>query len=338
MKRTAINLLALIIPALFFFVQSASADEVFMKNGDRLTGEIVRMEEEVLVLKTSYADEKIQLNWDQVECITSDRNLVVLFERDERIIGKITCPAKGKLRIISEKIGPTKEIDARELKAVNPGTYSGYLNAGGSMATGNTDTQAANLATRFHIKTYRSRLTVEGKYNYAEADGSTSARNALGSLKYDFFTTKKLYTYAQILTQRDDFANLNLLLTQGVGVGYQFYDKRQLRLYVEAGLSYYNQDVNVGEDTKGAAGRWAAGLEYETKPKWLQLYHRQEGYYTPESGSVYIRTEQGVRIPLRDRLGAFFEVDYRYNSKPEGDKKNSDTFIIVGISYEYEYW
>jgi len=33
---------------------SALADEVFLKNGDRLTGDIVKMDDETLTLKTGY--------------------------------------------------------------------------------------------------------------------------------------------------------------------------------------------------------------------------------------------------------------------------------------------
>ena len=35
-------------------VTSALADEVFLKNGDRLTGDIVKMDDETLTLKTGY--------------------------------------------------------------------------------------------------------------------------------------------------------------------------------------------------------------------------------------------------------------------------------------------
>lgn len=318
---------------------AAAAERIIMKNGDRLTGEVVRMEEDLLVLKAEISDDKINIEWDRVACLESDRDLtVVLKDSNETLVGRIECPSPGQFRIVSSKVGPTIELPLSVIHAVNPGTYRGYLNAGGSLARGNSENAAANLSTRFQVRTSRHRFTVEGNFNYAEADGSTSTRNSLGSLKYDFFQTKKRYNYAQFLTERDTFANLSLRLTQGLGIGYQFYDSRKLRLFTEAGISYYNEDREEGDDTKSASGRWALGFEYETTPKWLQLYHRQEGYYTPESGSVYVRAVQGLRIPLRDRFGMFFEADYRFNSRPEDDKDKSDIFLTIGISYEYAYW
>jgi hypothetical protein len=41
----------------FFIAGNSLADEVRLKNGDKLTGQVVRMEEEKLVLKTTYAGE-----------------------------------------------------------------------------------------------------------------------------------------------------------------------------------------------------------------------------------------------------------------------------------------
>lgn len=313
-------------------------EKLQMKNGDRLTGDLVRMEEELLVLKTDVSEDNLNIEWNRIECLESSRDLTVVLKDFETIVGRITCPSPGKFQVDSSKLGLTREFNPDDIQAINPGTYKGYFNAGGSMARGNSDTTAANVSTRFIAKTHRHRLTVDGSFNYGDSEGSTNTRNSSGSIKYDFFQTEKLYNYAQVLTERDTFANLSLRLTQGLGIGYQFSDRRKLRLFVEAGISYYNEDRVVGDDTKSAAGRWAANLEYETTPKWLQVYHRQEGYYTPDSSSVYVRAVQGFRIPVRDQFGMYFESDYRFNSKPEDGKARSDILLTIGISYEYAYW
>ncbi len=323
----------MLLPAL-----SAEADEVRMNNGDRLTGEIIRMEKDLLIFKTTYAEEKLSITWKEVDCIVSDRTLPVAFKDDEFIIGRITCPESGKVQIESSILGKSNPTPLDQLLAVNPSTYSGLFNLGGSFNSGNTDTRALNIATRFQVRTHKHRFTVDAKYNYGEANGETSARNSTGSLKYDFFTSEKIYSYAQSLVEQDSLANLNLRNTEGLGFGYQFFDARQLSLFAEAGISYFNEDVNVGEDKSDAAGRWGVGLDWEVVPKRLKLFHRQEGYYSFSVGSVVLKTEQGFRIPLLDSIAANFEVDYRFNSSPEAGKKNSDINLILGFTYEYAYW
>jgi putative salt-induced outer membrane protein YdiY len=326
------------VPGLLFPALSAAADELRMKNGDRLMGEIVRMEKELLIFKMNYAEEKLSISWKEADCIVSDRLLSAEFKDHEFLIGRIGCPESGKVQIESAVIGKSVPVPLDQLLAVNPSTYSGLFNLGGSLNSGNTDTAALNVATRFQVKTHKHRFTVDAKYNYGEASGVVTARNSSGSLKYDFFTTEKIYSYAQSLTEQDTLANLNLRNTEGLGMGYQFFDTRQLSFFVETGISFFNEDVNVGDDKRDAAARWATGFEWEAIPKRLKLFHRQEGYCSFDAGSVVLRTEQGFRIPLLDNLGANFELDYRFNSAPEADKKRSDLNLILGFTYEYAYW
>lgn len=317
---------------------SAAADELRMKNGDRLTGEIVRMEKELLIFKSAYAEEKLGISWNEVDCIISDRNLPTEFKDSEVLIGRISCPEIGQIQIESTLLGKSIPMPLNQLLSVNPSTYSGVFNLGGTLNSGNTDTRALNVATRFQVRTRKHRFTADAKHNYGEANGVATARNSSASLKYDFFAREKVYSYAQSLTEQDTFANLNLRNTEGLGMGYQFFDTRQRSLFAEAGVSFFNEDVMVGDDKRSAAGRWAVGLEWEAVPKRLKLFHRQEGYYIFSANSVVLRTEQGLRIPLIDNVSANFEVDYRFNRSPEAGKKKSDLNVILGLTYEYAYW
>lgn len=317
---------------------SAMADEVLMKNGDRLTGEIVRMEKEILLFKVGYAVEMLEISWDKVDCISTDGYLPMEFDDKEFLIGRLRCPESGKVQIENMLLGKSVPAALNQLLSVNPSTYSGIFNLGGTINSGNTNTKTLNAATRFQVKTRKHRFTVEGKYNYGAANGEVTTRNSSGNLKYDFFAGEKIYSYAQSLTEQDTFANLNLRNTEGLGMGYQYIDTRERSLFVETGVSYFNEDVTDGEDKSSAALRWAVGLDWEALPKRLKLFHRQEGYYSFSTHSAVLRTEQGVRVPLVDSISANFEIDYRINSSPEPGKINSDLSVILGLTYAYAYW
>lgn len=317
---------------------SASADELRIKNGDRLSGEIIRMEREQLFFQTPYSSEMLAISWKEIDCITSERHLRVLFNDDEVLTGAISCPEKGAISIAGELPDGSVKTAMNRLQAINPSTYTGQVSIGGSLNSGNTNSRALNASTRLQAKTQRHRLTVDAKYNYGDTGGKPSARNWSGNLKYDRFLKDKWYGYVQSFTEQDSFANLNLRNTEGLGLGYQFYDGNRFSLFAEGGISYLYEDMRETDDRQDAAGRWSAGMDWEVVPGRLTFFHRQEGYYSFIAQAMVLHTEQGVRIPLFENLHANFQADYRFNSAPSAGVKSSDLGLILGLTYRYAYW
>ena len=62
---------------LFFLTATALADEVFLKNGNHLSGTIVSMGEGKLVLETDFAG-RLTIDWGSVERLSTDAPLTVV--------------------------------------------------------------------------------------------------------------------------------------------------------------------------------------------------------------------------------------------------------------------
>ncbi len=56
---------SLLLSGLILFPFLTKADEVIMKNGDRLTGDVTRQDKKVLKLKTHYAG-TLKITWSEV--------------------------------------------------------------------------------------------------------------------------------------------------------------------------------------------------------------------------------------------------------------------------------
>ena len=152
------------------------------------------------------------------------------------------------------------------------------------------------------------------------------------------FFERKWYAYAQTLLESDDFKDLNLRTTAGLGVGYQFFDTDRTKLFVEAGPSYVNEDFDEAEDNDYAAARWSTGFEFDIVPKLIKFYHLGEGYYSLEdSESCFVLTEQGLPFTLVERLFLNFEFDCDYNNKPAPGKEKSDSAYIIGLGYDFDF-
>ncbi|MFZ1009427.1 MAG: DUF481 domain-containing protein [Candidatus Sulfotelmatobacter sp.] len=80
--------------------QAKRNDLVIMKNGDRLTGEVKKLEQGVLYVDLAYVSGSVGLDWLQVERVQSTGGFQVVLKNGERVAGtiekKTTAEAPGK--------------------------------------------------------------------------------------------------------------------------------------------------------------------------------------------------------------------------------------------------
>src|SRR3954471_15617077 len=88
-----------------------SIDVIVMQNGERLSGEIKKIEHGLLYIETPYiSGEQVAVDWLQVETIESQRSYRVELDTGKRLIGGIRLePSPG-----SDK--PSFTIDGKEAK------------------------------------------------------------------------------------------------------------------------------------------------------------------------------------------------------------------------------
>jgi len=85
---------------------SALADQVSLKNGDRLTGAVVRSDGKTLALHTDYAGD-VTISFNVIQSIESNAPLHLQFQGGRNAVGTVTT-SDGNLRVAS-KTGETVE-------------------------------------------------------------------------------------------------------------------------------------------------------------------------------------------------------------------------------------
>lgn len=313
---------------------SAWADEVMTHNGDRLSGEIVTMEDGILTLDTEYGEMKIE--WGKVVHVTSTKPMKVRVSGEKKGLVSDFFVGGHEFRHVTElrQDGP---IPISEVKGINIGhiRHDGTITLGGNHTTGNTNTKAVNAVSRVKIQAHRQRLDLEGKYNYGEANGAVTARNWLFQLKYDYFLTEKVFLNTSNMLEHDRFQNLQLRTTLGAGVGYQFFNTGQLSLSSTVGMAYVDEDYTTVPRTQTPSAH--AGYRFEaTLWSRIKIFQRFDGYYDFKYGNaIRITMDQGVRIPVYQTLYVSLEYDYRLNTKPAPDRKEVDDAYIFGVGFEF---
>ncbi len=312
-------------------------NQIILKNGDRITGSVVSMEKQQLKVKTDYAGEVI-INWADVESLMSKAPLTieVLESTNESVREAFPKTRRMETYTIPGREGIAKE----DIKRINISQYryAGATDIGGNRTTGNTDTTAFNASAEMTIQASQHRVDLTGKYAFSHADGTDTANNARGTLRYDYFLTKKLFVTLNEFLEQDQLQLLDIRSTTGIGGGYQFFDRPEHQLSGYVGPAFVYEQYQQGRATKTSTITWVLEWKFDLLSNHVTTFHKQLGsrdFAGERTNALRWVAEQGIRIKLYTDLYLKLEYDFRFNSDPEPGRKESDQAFIWGIGYQF---
>ena len=223
------------------FAGASRADEVTLKNGDRLTGIIVKSDAKVLVIKSEFAGD-VSIQWDAITSIQSSQPLYLALKDGETIAGTVAT-SEGKFVVATKNAGSvttskesvvtvrneteqtafTTQID----RLRNPHLtdfWSGFLDTGLSVTRGNSDTLNFSLAGQAVRKSSRDTITAYATSIFANngtGGTTTTTANAIGGgLRVDLDVRDRLYVFGLADFYHDEFQQLDLRNILAGGLGY----------------------------------------------------------------------------------------------------------------------
>jgi putative salt-induced outer membrane protein YdiY len=328
--------------ALFWMAGTALADEVNLKNGDRLSGELLRMEGGKLILKTSYAGE-VTINWEEVASLSTEKPLKVILTDETAVEGATVAAEAGKMKLDTGKLEEPATFSLIDVQAINPKPkpavrIKGWVNAGVTSEKGNTDSDDISLTGQFEARTEKSRFTSYGEYYNEKDDGITNTKNWNLLSGYDYFLSEKWFAYAKAQFEHDEFADLDLRTRLSAGVGYQFFETDTLNLNVAAGPGYVDENFIEAPDDSFTTAMWFVNYDQYFFDKFFQLFHRSSGYWSFEDSSDWnIYTRQGIRFPIYRGFTATFQYNYDYDNKPgEATRYKWDSKWLFLLGYQFD--
>ncbi len=316
------------------------ADEVVVDTGDRLTGTVVKMVEKILTLKTAYS-EPVKIKKKQVTAISTDTPVSVHLRSGGMLNGRLVTDESGRLLV---KPGVEREavvVFWKAIKSINPppSKWSGNLTIGGNRQSGNTNRSSSSMGAEGTRKTEKDRINLRFLINSAEEDDTLTARNRYGSLKYDYFVSRKTFTYLGIEMLSDDFKNLNLRTVVGPGIGYQFWDSPAVSLLLEFGITYFAEDYDLLPDADGQwiSGRASIGLTVKLT-SFLAFDEKIIYYQNLEEGNDYqVRNEASLKSVLGSGWSLKLTNIFERNSMPPATSttEKNDSQWIMALQYTF---
>ncbi len=340
-----------LVTILPLFVRAEGLDIVTMKDGSVLYGEVVSMVGGNLKVKTGFGSEEvIRVKWAEVMTLTTTRPLPFELKEGTMIKGMAQEGDPGSLQLTAEPLSTPVQIPLDSVTAINPPlkravNYVGDVTAGLATTSGNTNIDNISFLGTLEARSKTLRLTLYGRYVLSEQDDTLTARNARGTIKLDFFLTKRFYLFTTAFFEQDTFQDLQLRTALSGGPGYQFIEKgdfsspqlREMQMYAEAGASYFNEDFKLAPDQSSARARLALKLDWPIIKKTIVLYHYGEAFPSfDDTDDYYLTADQGIMFKVWNGLVTKFQFTWRYNNKPAPGTKNNDTLFLFTFGYHFD--
>ena len=313
------------------------ADEVFLVNGDRLSGKVVSKTGEKLVLKTTYAGE-LGILWADIERIVTDTPVKVTLDDQSVLKGELGVAGDSQQAIKGEGQAEAKPLPLQEITAIGPVEvprlkFSGMVNLGFERDRGNTDEDNYYTDGQVRWRWPDDRLTFkfDGELEKSNNDKISQEANLYGD--YDHFLNEKLFLTTGLMLEHDKFADLTLRTTVGAGAGYQFIENDRTNLSTEVAPGYVWENFDNSENDSYPVALWRFGFDHYVFESWkLQAFYNHRFTQSLDSGSDYIyKAQTGLRVPIFDNLQATLQYNFDRDNAPADDaKKNDHEFIVTG--------
>ncbi|MGA2812180.1 MAG: DUF481 domain-containing protein [Candidatus Acidiferrum sp.] len=359
MRRSLIVAVAVCV-----FAMAVRADQITLKNGDRLTGTVVKSDDKTLLIKTELAGD-VNVQWGAITSIVSSQNLHLGLKDGQIVVGTVTTN-DGKFDVATKVTGNVEaakdavvtvrndaeqqSYDAEIDRLRNPRLtdfWSGLLDTGLSLTSGNSSTVNFTLAAKAARVTDRDKISVYATSVYSEEDNTspsqTTAHAINGGVRGDINVSPRYFVFGFTDFQYDAFQHLDLRNVLGGGFGYhvvktkatQFdvfgggdFDQEYYSSYVDPtttltvpSLTRKSGEINAGESLNTAVfnGRTTVTEAFSLFPN------------ITDTGDFRFTLDISAATKLKSWLSWQITFSDHFTNYPQPGLKDNDTILSTGL-------
>ncbi len=329
------------------------ADEITLKNGDRLTGKIVDLDGSNITLETEFAG-KIKIDASHIDSvslvegatpttvkkvISEAPNKVEIAAKPAELVADAPVPPVKKAETAAKPAAPIKPI-----RRLFGGPYygltshwEGNINIGFSYTNGNTRTSTMTTSFRAVKYGHRDNITVYTRslWNSNRKASQSTTTNALwGGIRYDRNATDRTFGFVSYDFERDRPKNLNFRSVIGGGAGYRFIKNDRTQWDLLAGGAW-NKAWQIGENTSTPEATAGSSFRHRFGDR-VKLQKTFTFYQDVTSMTKYrFIFDSTLSADLTKRIGWFLTIGDRYVNIPIGTAEKNDVLFTTGVKWNF---
>ena len=317
---------------------ATKTDVVELRNGDRITCEIRKLERGKLTVKTDGLG-TVAVEWDDVERVSSKASYDVELESGLRLFGSLERSDADAVVVGAAPGGVRAQL--REIVRIAPvgGTLwrrlDGNVNAGFSFAQANVQTDwSFDAEISYRSRRWLSTLSADSALTIRE-DADRQSRNAL-SLGSQRFVGRRWSTLGFAQFQQNEELSLNLRTIIGAGAERRLMQSNRTVLAAIGGVAWTNEQYS-GEEAVDVAEA-VAGLTWD----WFTFDGRSTNldvgllsYYAMNRARVRLELNTSFKSDIVGDLYWSINLFESYNSDPPASQKKSDFGISATLGWSF---
>lgn len=328
----------------------AWADQVILKNGDRVNGNIIKKDGKNLTIKTDQFG-AITTPWDQVQSVTTDKPVTVVLQDGRTAQGALSTAA-GKLEIAAQPTISVAFTDVTTIRnpdeqrayerLLSPGwaqLWAGTASIGFAGTAGNAKTltftaavNAARVTNTDKTSIYFNAIKASALVNGESADTAKAVR---GGLAYDHNVSSRLFANFFNDWEYDRFQNLDLRFVAGGGLGFHALKTDRTQLDVVAGADYNHSSFSTPLTRNSAEIYWGDDYSLKlTSATSLVQSFRMFNDLT-NTGDYRVNFDLGASTKIAKWLSWNVSVSDRYLSAPVPGRKTNDFLYTTGLGITF---
>lgn len=310
---------------------------VQLRNGDRLTGELVTQATNHVVINTPWAGQ-LALPLSVIGGVRTATGTEVIAEAKPEPPKSALAPATKPVVIAATTKTPTPA----PVSAVATGKIKTKVELGSNLNYGAKDQELlyGRWKTTYE-KPYATnakkffRTTGDYSADYGVTEGVRSANRMMGSLKTDFDLGARTYCYNAANSGYDEIRKIDFYYDVGPGMGYHLLRLPRLELDVEGGLNYQSQNRSLSRDTDSLYVRAAENLTWRVNSR-ISLTKKFEFFVNGDDPEQFrFRLDATASYKLIDNLSFNVTVLDQFDTDPapKVDQNEVQVRSTIGITF-----
>lgn len=325
----------------------AMAGVIELHNGDRLEGQVVKLDGEQLVWKSTNFGEQT-LRRSAIKAISTSQMLKINGSNEAC---KLLALDGDQLKYTCGDDATQRQVSFLTLKVMAPFesykkdsfTHHGRVNLWGAYSRGNEVRDEWNLQSEVDLRRGEFRHVLGADYAksswfYSEPQVRWNARYSL-----DWFLGERWFWYNNTVIGADPRRGMEDYLLVGSGAGYQFWETKKTALSLKGGIAYLDENYLPPSATTTdfvlsdnfMAARLGLDFRYSL-PFGVSFFHNNELIHSLEDGADWrLKTTSGLSSMILSRVFAEFKCDYSRDNHPQPGRDGEDLRLSMGASYKW---